>query len=68
MHRQYVKNIGRNVEVTFEDGTVKEGKLVEVTETNILLEYVEGKGKKAETKQVDIPLGSVKTTTVQVQF
>jgi ribosome maturation factor RimP len=68
MHRQYVKNIGRNVEVTYNDGSIKEGKLVEVTEADLLLEFVEGKGKKAETKQVLIPLENIKTTTVQVQF
>ena len=33
LHRQYVKNIGTNVVVTFNDGTEKEGKLLEVTET-----------------------------------
>ncbi|MDB5192285.1 MAG: ribosome maturation factor [Segetibacter sp.] len=68
MHRQYVKNIGRNVEVTLLDSSVTEGKLVEVTETEITLEVIEGKGKKAETKQVVLPLENIKTTTVQIQF
>ncbi len=66
--RQYVKNKGRNVEVTFNDGTQKEGKLLEVTETDIIIEQVTGKGKKAETKQFVIPFENIKTTTVQVQF
>jgi ribosome maturation factor RimP len=68
LHRQYQKNKGRNVEVTFNDGTVKEGKLVEVTETDIIIEQISGKGKKAETKQFVIPFENIKTTTVQVQF
>jgi ribosome maturation factor RimP len=68
LHRQYVKNKGRNVEVTFNDGTQKEGKLLEVAETDIILEQVTGKGKKAETKQFVIPLENIKSTTVQVQF
>jgi ribosome maturation factor RimP len=68
MHRQYIKNKGRNVEVLFIDGTQKEGKLVEVTETDIIIEQVSGKGKKAETKQIVIPFENIKTTTVQVQF
>jgi ribosome maturation factor RimP len=68
LHRQYVKNKGRNVELTFNDGTLKEGKLLEVTETDILIEQVTGKGKKAETKQFVIPFDNIKTTTVQIQF
>jgi ribosome maturation factor RimP len=68
LHRKYLKNKGRNVEVTFNDGTVKEGKLLEVTETDIIIEQVTGKGKKAETKQFVISFENIKTTTVQVQF
>ncbi|MCW3115398.1 MAG: ribosome maturation factor [Segetibacter sp.] len=67
-HRQFVKNIGRNVLVTFNDDTEKEGKLLEVTETDILIEQTTGKGKKAETKQFLIPLENIKKTIVQVQF
>jgi ribosome maturation factor RimP len=68
MHRQYLKNKGRLVEVVFNDGTQKEGTLVEVTETDILLEQTTGKGKKAETKQYLVPFENIKTTTVQIQF
>lgn len=68
MHRQYEKNKGRNVLVTFNDGTEKEGKLLEVTETDILIEQKTGKGKKAETHQHLIPFDNIKATTVQVQF
>ena len=68
LHRQYVKNKGRNVEVTFNDGTQKEGKLLEVTETDIIIEQITGKGKKAETNQFIIPFENIKSTTVQIQF
>ncbi len=68
MHRQYVKNKGRNVLVTFNDGTEKEGKLLEVTDTDIILEQKTGKGKKAETHQFVIPFDNIKTIIVQVQF
>jgi ribosome maturation factor RimP len=68
MNRQYVKNIGRKVLVTFIDETQKEGKLLEVTEKDILLEQTTGKGKKAETHQFVVPFENIKTTTVQVQF
>jgi ribosome maturation factor RimP len=68
MHRQYLKNIGRNVLVTFNDASEKEGKLLEVTDTDIILEQKTGKGKKAETHQFVIPFENIKTTVVQIQF
>ncbi len=68
LHRQYLKNIGRNVLVTFNDATQNEGKLIAVTEKDIMLENTIGKGKKAEIKQFVIPFDNIKTTTVQVQF
>lgn len=68
MHRQYVKNKSRNVLVTFNDTTEKEGKLLEVTETDIIIEQVTGKGKKAETHQYVIPFENIKTTIVLVKF
>jgi ribosome maturation factor RimP len=68
MHRQYTKNIGRDVEVLFLDDTRKEGKLIAVTEADILLEHTEGKGKKAVTQQLVIPFTNIKSTTVQIKF
>lgn len=68
LQRQYVKNIGRHVEVLFTDGTVKEGKLLEVAEADIIIEHSEGKGKKAVTQQLVIPFNNIKTTTVQIKF
>jgi ribosome maturation factor RimP len=68
LHRQYPKNIGRNVEVVFTDDTVKEGVLLAVTEQDILIEQTIGKGKKAKTQQLIIPFANIKTTTVQIKF
>jgi ribosome maturation factor RimP len=68
MHRQYTKNIGRDVEVVFTDGTKKDGKLLQVTEADILIENTTGKGKKAVTQQVVIPFVNIKSTTVQIKF
>jgi ribosome maturation factor RimP len=68
LHRQYVKNIGRTVEVVFKDDTVKTGTLLAVTDNDILLEQTIGKGKKATTQQVLIPFNNIKTTTVQIKF
>jgi ribosome maturation factor RimP len=68
LHRQYKKNIGRFVEVVFNDDTKKEGKLLEVADSDIIIEHTEGKGKKAVTQQLVIPIGNIKTTTVQIKF
>ncbi len=68
MHRQYLKNKGRLVEVIFKDDTQKIGKLAEVTESDILLEQTTGKGKKAETNHFVIPFENIKSTIVQIQF
>jgi ribosome maturation factor RimP len=66
--RQYQKNIGRLVAVTFADGSEKMGNLLAVTPADILLETIEGKGKKAVTQQLVIPFSNIKTTTVQIKF
>lgn len=68
LHRQYAKNTGRFVEVLFNDGTVKEGKLVQVAESDIIIEQVTGKGAKAVTQQLVIPFSNIKSTTVQIKF
>lgn len=66
--RQYKKNIGRAVEVILVDDTRLEGKLVDVTDEAIQLEYTEGKNKKAVTLVKELPLDQVKQTTVQIVF
>ena len=68
MLRQYVKNIGRNVEVTLNDDTIKEGVLLEATEEQIVIETTEGKNKKAVTTKVPIPFADIKQTVVQIKF
>jgi len=68
MHRQYVKNIGRDIEISFLDDTTKEGKLLSVTETDLIIEHTEGKGKKAVTQQLVVPFENIKSTIVQIKF
>lgn len=68
LHRQYLKNTGRNVEVILQDGTKKEGLMSLVTEEQITLTYTEGKGKKAVEITVDIPFSEIKQTKVQIKF
>lgn len=68
MHRQYQKNVGRFVEVTDLEGGKKEGKLMEVRESELLLEEIRGKGKKMETLQHLIPFEQIKATKIQIKF
>jgi ribosome maturation factor RimP len=68
LKRQYNKNIGRKVEVELLDETKKEGTLTTVTEAAILIEWTEGKGKKATQEQMLIPFENIKSTIVQIQF
>jgi ribosome maturation factor RimP len=68
LNRQYRKNIGRTVEVMFEDNTKKEGKLVAVTDDEITIEEKEGTGKKAIIKSTNISFNQIKHTKVLVTF
>ena len=68
LNRQYTRNIGRFVEVTFLDDSKKEGKLLAVTASDIIIEQTEGKGKKAVTAQLVVPFSNIKTTIVQIKF
>jgi ribosome maturation factor RimP len=68
MHRQYLKNIGREIEIKMLDDTLKLGKLIEASEEHITIEYTEGKNKKAVTHKVTIPFAEIKHTKVQVKF
>lgn len=68
LRRQYRKNVGRYVDLTLQDGTRREGKLLEANGDGILVEWEEGKGKKKETKQESILFDQIKTTKIQVKF
>lgn len=68
LHRQYLKNIGRTIEIQLLDGTVKEGLLETVTNNDVTIIYSAGKGKKAVTEQLVIPFIHIKSTTVQIKF
>ncbi|TDG37155.1 ribosome assembly cofactor RimP [Pedobacter changchengzhani] len=67
--RQYNKNIGRNVSVKLVGGQKKEGKLLEVSESNVLIEEaVKEKGKKATTAQASVSFNDIVETSVLVSF
>ena len=66
--RQYKKNIGRNIEVTMNDETKQEGKLLAVSEDVITIEFTEGKNKKAVVVTKEILFNQVKQTIVLIAF
>ena len=68
LHRQYLKNVGRPVEVIRLDGVKNEGKLVTVSDTDIVIEEEKGKGKKKELVQHTVPFSEIKATRVQIKF
>jgi ribosome maturation factor RimP len=68
LHRQYLKNVGRPVEVIRLDGVKNEGKLVNVSDTDIVIEEEKGKGKKKELVQHTVPFSEIKATRVQIKF
>ena len=68
MHRQYLKNVGREIEVTKTDDSKVTGQLLSVDEEKVLLEFTEGKNKKAVVHQVEIPFTEIKVAIVQINF
>lgn len=68
LQRQYKKNIGRYVEVVLNDSSRKEGKLIEVSDGEIIIETETGKGKKKEVKQEPVLFNDIKSTKVQVKW
>ena len=68
LFRQYKKNVGRFVDITMNDSSKKEGKLMEATEDGVVIETETGKGKKKEIKQESILFDQIKNTKIQVKF
>jgi ribosome maturation factor RimP len=68
LHRQYLKNKGRKVEVLQKDGIKVEGTMLEVSEQSIELEEIKGKNKKQEIIRHVIPFESIKSTKIQIVF
>jgi ribosome maturation factor RimP len=68
LHRQYLKNTGRLVEVLLKDGQKIEGKLLEVNETGLVVEETRGKNKKKEVLQHQFLLNDIKSTKLQIVF
>jgi ribosome maturation factor RimP len=68
LDRQYLKNIGRIVEIVLKNGLKKEGKLISVSENEIVIEEETGKGKKKEVIQHIILKEEIKTTKIQIKI
>jgi ribosome maturation factor RimP len=75
LHRQYKKNIGRFIEVLLQDGTRKEGRLLEVSEDGIIVEEKLGKksehGRIARNSAIEnhtYLFNNIKSTKIQVVF
>lgn len=68
INRQYKKNIGRFVDVLLNDGGMKEGKLLEVTDEGIKIETGKGKGKNKEIIEESILFDHIKNTKIQIKF
>ena len=67
--RQYQKNIGRNLLVTLNDGSKKEGKLIAADEENITIEEkIAVKGKKATFEAVQLPQNLLQEAIVLISF
>jgi ribosome maturation factor RimP len=81
LHRQYLKNIGRFVEVLTNESDKKEGKLLAVSENDITIEEHkvhfngknkkinrQAKGMKKELVTYTIPFNNIKSTKIQIKF
>jgi len=68
MLRQYKKNAGRKIEVTFTDESKMEGKLLNAEENGIQLEITTGKNKKAVTTVKEIGFAEIKQAKVLISF
>ena len=68
LHRQYVKNIQRNIQITLLDDTIIEGVLKSVTENDILVETTINKGEKKEVQEKTVLFSNIKKTIVLIKF
>ncbi len=70
--RQFVKNVGRTLELTLENGEIEEGILVSADENAAVLEQqkvvVEGKKKKKTIEQTAFEHSKIKKAIVQITF
>lgn len=69
LKRQFNKNIGRDLSVKLNEGQIKEGKLIVVNETSIVIEEkIKEKGKKAQLAETSIAFDTIIETKVLISF
>jgi ribosome maturation factor RimP len=68
LHRQYLKNIGRYIEILLKTGIKIEGKLIKATDGEIVIEEERGNKKKKEIIQHSLSYDDIKTTKIQIKF
>src|SRR4030095_2147326 len=68
LHRQYIKNIGRYIDVLLKNGIKREGKLIGVNENEIVLEEERVNKKQRTIVQHTILYDDIKTTKIQIKF
>ncbi|MFD1141896.1 ribosome maturation factor RimP [Larkinella insperata] len=69
--RQYLKNVGREIEVLLNDGQTRKGKLESVGESSIVItEKPLKKPKKNDPpiEPTEIPFAEIKKSTIQISF
>jgi ribosome maturation factor RimP len=68
LRRQYIKNIGRYIDVLLKNGTKREGKLIAVNDNDIVLEEEKVNKKQRTMVQHTILYDDIKTTKIQIKF
>jgi ribosome maturation factor RimP len=68
LSRQYLKNIGRYVEVLLKNGIKKECKLISATDKEIVIEEERGNKKKKEVILHSLSYDDIKTTKIQIKW
>jgi ribosome maturation factor RimP len=68
LHRQYLKNIGRHVEIILKTGIKIEGKLIRASDREIVIEEERGNKKKKELTEHSLSYDDIKTTKIQIKF
>ena len=69
LKRQYVKNIGRELNVKLAGGEIKEGELLSVDENSITIAAkIKEKGKKVQLAETSIDFNGITETKVLISF
>jgi len=68
LRRQYLKNIGRYVEILLKNGIKTEGKLMNATDEEVVIEEEKGNKKKKEVIQHSLSYDDIKTTKIQIKW